>query len=79
MNAQVDGKGQGHAKTLTMIFSLMCSRMLVLELVPKLRFVQLSSSGSDLWANHPKYLDKNVVFCTTSGSNAQVSPPTITP
>lgn len=37
--------------------------------MPKLRFVQLSSSGSDLWANHPKYLDKDVVFCTTSGSN----------
>lgn len=40
------------------------------ELVPKLRFVQLSSAGSDLWVNHPKYVDKDVVFCTTSGSNA---------
>ncbi|CAN8105441.1 unnamed protein product [Discula destructiva] len=40
------------------------------DLMPNLRFVQLSSAGSDLWAKHPKYLDKNVKFCTTSGSNA---------
>lgn len=44
------------------------------EHMPKLRFVQLTSAGSDLWANHPKYLNKNVVFCTTSGSNSLVSP-----
>lgn len=39
------------------------------EYVPKLRFVQLSSAGSDMWADHPKYLNEKVVFCTTSGSN----------
>ncbi|KUI71836.1 D-2-hydroxyacid dehydrogenase [Cytospora mali] len=39
------------------------------DLVPKLRFVQLSSAGSDLWQSHPKYLDSNVKFATTSGSN----------
>lgn len=40
------------------------------DLVPKLRFVQLTSAGSDLWQSHPKYLDSNVRFATTSGSNA---------
>lgn len=39
------------------------------DAVPKLRFVQLSSAGSDLWQSHPKYLDSNVKFATTSGSN----------
>lgn len=38
--------------------------------MPNLRFVQLSSSGSDLWANHATFLDRNVVFCNTTGSNA---------
>lgn len=40
------------------------------ELVPKLRFVQLTSAGSDAWQGHPKFLDSNVKFATTSGSNA---------
>lgn len=40
------------------------------DLVPQLRFVQLSSAGSDLWQSHPKYLDSGVKFATTSGSNA---------
>lgn len=46
--------------------------------MPKLRFVQLSSAGSDMWAKHPKYLDKDVVFCTTSGSNSYVRRSTAT-
>lgn len=40
------------------------------EWVPKLRFVQLSSAGSDLWAKHPKFLDSGVKFATTSGCTA---------
>ncbi|PSR85675.1 D-isomer specific 2-hydroxyacid dehydrogenase [Coniella lustricola] len=40
------------------------------ELVPKLKFVQTSSAGTDLWHDHPKYQDKNVVFCTSSGTQA---------
>lgn len=39
------------------------------DLVPRLRFVQLSSAGSDLWQSHARYLDSNVKFATTSGSN----------
>lgn len=39
------------------------------DLVPKLRFVQLSSAGSDLWQSHAKYLDSSVKFATASGSN----------
>lgn len=40
------------------------------EWIPKVRFVQLSSAGSDLWAEHPKFLDSGVKFATTSGSTA---------
>lgn len=40
------------------------------EWIPKVRFVQLSSAGSDLWAKHPKFLDSGVKFATTSGSTA---------
>lgn len=40
------------------------------EWIPKVRFVQLSSAGSDLWAQHPKFLDSGVKFATTSGSTA---------
>lgn len=40
------------------------------EWIPKVRFVQLSSAGSDLWASHPKFLDNGVKFATTSGSTA---------
>lgn len=40
--------------------------------MPNLRFVQVSSAGTDLWHNHAKYLNKDVVFCTTSGSNSYV-------
>ncbi|ROV88732.1 hypothetical protein VMCG_10078 [Cytospora schulzeri] len=39
------------------------------DLVPKLRFVQLTSAGSDLWQSHARYLDSGVKFATTSGSN----------
>jgi hypothetical protein len=40
------------------------------EWIPKVRFVQLSSAGSDLWAKHPKFLDSAVKFATTTGSAA---------
>lgn len=40
------------------------------ELIPKVRFVQLTSAGSDLWAKHPKFLDSGVKFATTSGCTA---------
>lgn len=40
------------------------------EWIPKVRFVQLSSAGSDLWAQHPKFLDSGVKFATTTGSAA---------
>lgn len=40
------------------------------HLVPKLRFVQLTSAGSDLWASHEKFLDRKTIFCTTSGAQA---------
>lgn len=40
------------------------------EWIPKVRFVQLSSAGSDLWASHPKLLDSGVKFATTSGCTA---------
>lgn len=40
--------------------------------MPNLRFVHVSSAGTDLWHKHPKFLDKDVVFCTTSGSNSYV-------
>ncbi|KAL1850743.1 hypothetical protein Daus18300_012821 [Diaporthe australafricana] len=40
------------------------------EWIPKVRFVQLSSAGSDMWSQHPKFLDRSVKFATTSGSTA---------
>ncbi|POS78797.1 D-isomer specific 2-hydroxyacid dehydrogenase [Diaporthe helianthi] len=40
------------------------------EWIPKVRFVQLSSAGSDLWAKHSKFLDSSVKFATTTGSAA---------
>lgn len=40
------------------------------EWIQKVRFVQLSSAGSDLWAKHPKFLDSSVKFATTTGSAA---------
>ncbi|KAI1073474.1 hypothetical protein F5B20DRAFT_566983 [Whalleya microplaca] len=43
------------------------------HLVPKVRFVQLTSAGADRWPNHPKYQDENVIFCTANG----VHPPQI--
>ncbi|KAJ9137898.1 2-hydroxyacid dehydrogenase [Pleurostoma richardsiae] len=38
------------------------------RLIPNVRFVQLTSAGSDMWRKHEKYLDKNVVFCVASGA-----------
>jgi hypothetical protein len=35
--------------------------------LPKLRFVQLSSAGADHWAESPYYLNPNINFCTSNG------------
>ncbi|KAI0012991.1 hypothetical protein F4779DRAFT_566537 [Xylariaceae sp. FL0662B] len=43
------------------------------HLIPRIRFVQLTSAGADRWLNHPKYQDENVIFCTANG----VHPPQI--
>ncbi|KAI6083800.1 hypothetical protein F4821DRAFT_243983 [Hypoxylon rubiginosum] len=37
------------------------------ELIPKVRFVQLTSAGADRWLGHPKYLEESTVFCTSNG------------
>ncbi|CAM1501823.1 Fc.00g038070.m01.CDS01 [Cosmosporella sp. VM-42] len=37
------------------------------ELVPKARFFQLASAGSDFWHKYPKYLDPEVIFANASG------------
>ncbi|KAI1373861.1 hypothetical protein F4677DRAFT_427450 [Hypoxylon crocopeplum] len=39
-------------------------------LVPKVRFVQLTSAGADRWPGHSIYEDEKVVFCTTNGIHA---------
>ncbi|KAI4865418.1 hypothetical protein F4820DRAFT_297733 [Hypoxylon rubiginosum] len=40
------------------------------ELIPKVRFVQLTSAGADKWLSHPKYQEKSTVFCTSNGVNS---------
>ncbi|KAI1142068.1 D-isomer specific 2-hydroxyacid dehydrogenase [Hypoxylon sp. FL0543] len=40
------------------------------EIIPKVRFVQLPSAGVDRWPGHPKYEDKDVIFCTSNGVHA---------
>ncbi|KAK3492063.1 uncharacterized protein B0T23DRAFT_441418 [Neurospora hispaniola] len=37
------------------------------ELLPKLKWVQLTSAGADPWLQHPLYLNKEIVFCTANG------------
>jgi hypothetical protein len=37
------------------------------ELTSKVRFVQLTSAGSDLWAEKELYKNSQVVFCNSSG------------
>ncbi|XXG99345.1 Transcription initiation factor IIA subunit 2 [Hypoxylon texense] len=37
------------------------------ELIPKVRFVQLTSAGADKWLGHPKYQDKDTIICTSNG------------
>lgn len=37
------------------------------KLVPKVRYVQLSSAGADRWLNHDLYLNPDVVFCSANG------------
>ncbi|CRK20156.1 D-2-hydroxyacid dehydrogenase like protein [Verticillium longisporum] len=43
------------------------------ELIPNVRFVQLSSAGADRWLDHALYLNPDVVFCSANG----VHPPQI--
>ncbi|KAK3689725.1 hypothetical protein B0T22DRAFT_177400 [Podospora appendiculata] len=38
------------------------------EMLPKVRYVQVASSGADLWLNHPLYQNPNVIFCTANGT-----------
>ena len=38
------------------------------SLIPNVRFVQVVSAGSDLWANNEIYLNKEVLFATGSGT-----------
>jgi phosphoglycerate dehydrogenase-like enzyme len=37
--------------------------------LPKLRFVQLSSAGADHWATNRHYQDPKVLFCTSNGAH----------
>lgn len=41
------------------------------------RFMQLISAGSDLWTDHPVYLDKDVQFCSGSGCQPYVHKPCV--
>ncbi|KAM0329495.1 hypothetical protein ACHAQA_004804 [Verticillium albo-atrum] len=43
------------------------------ELIPNVRFVQLSSAGADRWLDHDLYLNPEVAFCSANG----VHPPQI--
>lgn len=36
------------------------------------RYVQLASAGSDRWMGHPKYMDPEVKFCSSSGVHPYV-------
>lgn len=45
------------------------------ETMRGVRFVQLASAGSDLWAREPSYLDPEVRFCSASGVHPYVSLP----
>ncbi|OTA98092.1 hypothetical protein M426DRAFT_326261 [Hypoxylon sp. CI-4A] len=51
----------------TLLYTFLPPRI---ELIPKVRFVQLTSAGADKWPGHPKYQDESVVFCTSNGSHA---------
>ncbi len=39
------------------------------ELMSKIKFVQLTSAGTDPWVNHASFLDPNVAFCNGRGTN----------
>ncbi|KAH7311315.1 D-isomer specific 2-hydroxyacid dehydrogenase [Stachybotrys elegans] len=43
------------------------------HLLRSVRFVQLTSAGSDMWVGHPTFEDEKVVFCTSNG----IQPPQI--
>lgn len=40
------------------------------ELIPNVRFVQVTSAGVDRWPNHPTYQDEKVKFSTSNGIHA---------
>lgn len=42
------------------------------ELIPNVRFVQLSSAGADRWLDHALYLNPDVVFCSANGVHPYV-------
>ena len=37
------------------------------ELISSVRFVQLTSAGSDRWQGHLTYQNRNIPFCTSNG------------
>ncbi|RSM17429.1 hypothetical protein CDV31_003678 [Fusarium ambrosium] len=39
------------------------------SLAPRLRFVQVSSAGFDLWVDHPSFQDPDVVICSANGAH----------
>jgi hypothetical protein len=45
-----------------------------IELVPKVRYVQLISAGADRWIQHELYKKQDVIFCTANGAHAYVKP-----
>jgi phosphoglycerate dehydrogenase-like enzyme len=46
---------------------LMCFRPPPAQLMPNVRFVQLTSAGVDRWMNHERYKDEKCAFATASG------------
>ncbi|KAI8960819.1 hypothetical protein F5Y11DRAFT_251031 [Daldinia sp. FL1419] len=40
------------------------------ELIPNVRFVQVTSAGVDKWPSHPTYQNETVKFCTSNGIHA---------
>lgn len=42
--------------------------------IPNVRFVQVVSAGSDLWANNDLYLNKSILFATGGGVQPLVEP-----
>ena len=43
-----------------------------IELLPKLRYVQLLSAGADRWIPHDLYKKPDIIFCTANGAHSYV-------